>query len=177
MTANLKKFCVSAMLLAIGLVLPGITMRIPEIGNMLCPMHIPVLLCGIICGWKYGLAVGAITPILRSFIFAMPPLYPNAIGMAFELAAYGCSIALIFSLFKKKNIAAIYASLISAMIIGRLVWGVARTVMLGVAGTGFSFEIFITSGFVEAVPGIIVQLILIPVLVSALLRAKLLPIK
>lgn len=177
MNRQIKLLCLSAMFLAIGLALPAVTMHIPEIGNMLCPMHIPVLLCGLICGWKYGLAVGAITPILRSFIAGMPPLYPSAVGMAFELAAYGASVAIIYSLFKKKNLAATYISLVSAMVIGRIVWGIARTVMLGVAGTEFSFTIFITSGFVQAIPGIIVQLILIPIIIEALKKAKALPVK
>ena len=175
MSKKLRLLCLSAMFLTIGLLLPFITMQIPEIGKMLCPMHLPVMLCGLICGWKYGLAVGFITPLLRSVLFQMPALYPSAVGMAFELAAYGVSIALIYSLFKKKNIAAVYGSLIPAMIIGRLVWGVARTVMLGLSGpetASFSFTYFLTSGFVEAIPGLILQLILIPVIMEALWRAK-----
>lgn len=165
------------MFLAIGLVLPFITMQIPEIGKLLCPMHIPVMLCGLICGWKYGLAIGFITPLLRSVLFQMPALYPSAVGMAFELAAYGVCIALIFSLFKKKNIVAVYCALIPSMLIGRLVWGVARTVMLGLSGpetASFSFAYFISDGFVKAIPGIVLQLILLPVIMEALWRAKVL---
>lgn len=175
MNKNLRLLILSAMFITIGLVLPTLTMRIPEIGNMLCPMHLPVLLCGLICGWKYGFVVGAITPLLRSAIYGMPPFYPNAVGMAFELAAYGLSIGLLFMLYKKKNFLAIYGSLIPSMIIGRLIWGVARTVMLGVSGVEFSFAIFITDGFITAIPGIIIQLILIPLIMEALIRARLLP--
>ncbi len=85
----------------IRIVLPFLTGQIPEIGSMLSPMHIPVLICGIICGWKYGILVGAITPILRSVIFHMPPMYPTAISMAFELATYGFVSGLLFKIFNE----------------------------------------------------------------------------
>ena len=86
---NLQMTILSAIFLAIGLLLPCVTMNIPTVGKMLCPMHIPVLLCGFICGWPYGLIVGFITPLLRSVTFGMPVMMPNAVCMAFELAAYG----------------------------------------------------------------------------------------
>ena len=89
----IKKITLSAMFLAIGLVLPFLTGQIPEIGSMLLPMHIPVLLCGLICGWQYGGAVGLIVPLLRNLLFGMPPM-PGAVSMAFDLAAYGLIIGL-----------------------------------------------------------------------------------
>ena len=180
MSKNLKLLCLSAMFMAIGLLLPFITGNIPQFGRYLCPMHIPVMLCGLICGWKYGLAVGFITPLLRSVLFHMPALYPSAVGMAFELAAYGACVAIIYALFKKKNIFAVYGALIPSMLIGRLIWGAARTVMLGLSGpetAGFGYSYFITSGFVEAIPGIILQLILIPIIIEGLWRARLLPVR
>ena len=178
MTKRLKKLSLAAMFIAIGLLLPFITMQIPEIGKLLCPMHIPVMLCGLVCGAPYGLAVGFITPLLRGLLFGMPALYPSAAGMAFELAAYGFTIAVIYSLFKKKSIGAVYISLIASMLAGRAVWGIARMVMLGLSGpetAGFSLGYFLTSGFVEAIPGIILQLILIPAIMEALRRFGLLP--
>lgn len=164
------------MFMAIGLLLPFLTGNIPQIGRYLCPMHLPVFLCGLICGWKYGLAVGFITPLLRSVLFQMPALYPSAVGMAFELAAYGACVGILFMLFKKKNAGTVYLALIPSMIVGRLIWGAARTVMLGLSGpdtASFSFSYFITAGFVEALPGIIIQLILIPVIMQALIAARL----
>ena len=86
---NLKKLVLSGMFLALGIVLPFVTGQIPQIGSMLCPMHIPVLLCGFICGWQYGLVVGLIVPVLRSMMFGMPPMFPTATAMAFELMTYG----------------------------------------------------------------------------------------
>ena len=88
-TIYVQKLVVAALMLALGLVLPSITMNIPTVGKMLCPMHIPVLLCGFLCGGPYGLLVGFLTPLLRSVLFGMPAMVPTAVCMAFELATYG----------------------------------------------------------------------------------------
>ena len=165
---HLKKLVLSAMFLAIGYVLPFLTGQIPEIGNMLLPMHIPVLLCGIICGWEWGLSVGFILPLTRSLMFGMPPIYPKGIGMAFELATYGLVIALCYGLFRKKGLLGTYASLIIAMLAGRAVWGVAQIVLLGLGGKSFTFAAFLAGAFLNAIPGIIIQLVLIPVLVTVM---------
>lgn len=166
------KISLSSMLIALGLVLPFLTGQIPEIGSMLCPMHIPVLICGFICGWKYGLVVGFITPLLRSFIFHMPPLYPGAIAMAFELAAYGMLVGIgyeIFNRIRKRNLLTNYIILISAMIGGRIVWGITRFILAIIDGTfSFTMEVFISGAFITAWPGIVLQLILIPVLIMTL---------
>lgn len=163
---NLRKLILSAMFLAIGMVLPTLTMQIKEIGDTLLPMHLPVMLCGLICGPFFGGAIGLMLPFLRSVTFGMPPIYPNAVWMALELAAYGCVIGLVYLLFKKKNAAAVYVSLVSAMIAGRVVWGAAKAVLLGLGGKSFTFAAFIAGGFVDALPGIIIQLILIPVIMK-----------
>ncbi len=162
---HLQKTVLSAMFLALGMVLPLLTMQIKDIGNALLPMHIPVMLCGIICGWQYGLAVGMVLPFLRSFVFGMPLLYPQAVWMSAELLTYGLIIGL---LYKKlpKNTLCLYVSLISSQIIGRIVWAIAKFIILGFSGQTFTFAMFITDGFVEAILGIILQLILIPFIVS-----------
>lgn len=152
----------SAMFLALALVLPFLTGQIKEIGNMLLPMHIPVMLCGLICGWQYGLIVGAIAPIMRSFLFSMPVMYPTAISMAFELATYGFVIGLIFSKSKWNCIKSLYRALIISMLAGRVVWGIAQTILLGLGDSGFTISMFISSAFLKAIPGIILQLVLIP---------------
>ncbi len=158
----------SAMFVAIGVVLPFLTGQIQQIGNMLLPMHIPVFLCGLICGWQYGLAVGLILPIFRSLLFSMPPIYPNAIAMAVELAVYGLVVGLIYSRLRKQNVLTVYASMIPAMLIGRAVWAVAEIILLGISGEAFTWQMFISGAFVTAVPGIILQLVLIPLIMSAL---------
>lgn len=168
---NLNKLTLSAMFFALGLILPFFTGQIPEIGNMLLPMHIPVLLCGLICSCKHGLALGFILPLFRSFLFSRPPLYPNAVSMAFELAAYGFIIGIIYANAKKQNLLWLYISLISAMIGGRIVWGIVRTILYGI-NVPFSFTMFISAGFIEALPGIILQLILIPSIMLIFKKTK-----
>ena len=162
----------SGIFISLGIVLPFLTGQIPEIGSMLCPMHIPVLICGFICGWKYGLIVGFATPLLRSAIFQMPPMYPTAIAMSFELGAYGLIAGILYNIIQNKCKSLIlgnYITLIIAMLLGRIVWGIAYFVMALLDGTlVFTFEIFITAAFVSAWPGIVLQLLLIPFLITAL---------
>lgn len=166
----IKKLIYSAVCMALALVLPTITGNIPEIGNALCPMHLPVLLCGFLCGWEYGLVVGFTAPILRFVIFGMPPLFPTGIAMAFELAAYGLLCGLLYKLLPKK-IPYIYLTLISSMIGGRVVWGVARFVLAGIKGTGFPMSAFLAGAITNAIPGIILQIVLVPVIVMAMKKA------
>lgn len=168
---SLQKLVVAALCLAIALVLPFLTGQIREIGNMLCPMHIPVLLCGYLVGGVYGAVVGFLAPIVRFLIFGMPPLMPTGLAMAFELATYGFVAGALYQKLPKKSLSAIYVSLIAAMVTGRLVWGIAQFVLAGVQGTSFPFSAFLAGAVLNAVPGIILQLVLIPVLVRALKRA------
>ena len=167
---NMKKMILSAFFLALGLVMPFLTGKIPEIGGMLLPMHIPVLICGFICGWKYGLLVGFITPLLRTFLFGMPP-FLTAVSMAFELATYGATTGFFYQKLLN-NKARIYISLLIAMVAGRLVWGAVSMILYGVSGNAFTWQIFIAGAFLNAIPGIILQLILIPVLMFALEKAE-----
>ncbi len=169
---HVRDLVLAALFLAIGLILPFFTGQIKEIGNMLLPMHLPVLLCGLVCGWKYGGAVGLILPLLRSVCFSMPALFPNAISMALELCAYGLLIGIFYRLFKKKNLWAVYGSLLPAMVGGRLVWGLAQTLLLGVWGKGFSLSAFWLGGFVNALPGIVLQLLLIPGLMIVIQKSE-----
>lgn len=169
---QIRKLTFSALYLAIALVLPFLTGQIPEIGAMLCPMHIPVLLCGFVCGWKWGLAVGMIAPLLRSVMFGMPPMFPQGVAMAFELAAYGGFAGILYKAFPKKNVY-IYISLIAAMILGRVIWGSVRFAIAGLTASEFPMSAFLAGAITTAVPGIILQLVLIPILVMVLKKAKL----
>ena len=134
---SLKNLVLSAMFLAVGIVLPFFIGQIPAIGKMLLPMHIPVLLCGLICGWQWGLGVGFVLPLLRSLLFGFPAMYPNAVGMAFELAVYGLVIGYLYAHSKWQCVKALYKCLIPAMIAGRLVWGAAMIVLGGTAVLGY----------------------------------------
>ncbi len=166
-----RSLVTSAMCLALALVLPMVTGGIPRIGNMLCPMHLPVLLCGFLAGWPWGLAVGAIAPLLRSVTFGMPPM-PVAIPMAFELAAYGALTGLFYHLLPKKP-GFVYVSLIASMALGRVVWGAAKLVMAGLTSAAFPFSAFLSGAILTAWPGIAAQVVLVPALVLALRRAGL----
>ena len=165
-----KNMVTAAVFLALGMVLPFFTGQIPTIGSMLLPMHIPVLICGYVC-WQWGLLVGLIVPILRSMTLGMPPMMPVAAAMAFELAAYGASTGLLYEKLEKNTIS-IYISLIGAMIFGRIVWGLVSMVLYGIMGNAFSVQIFLSGALLKAVPGIILQLVLIPVIIITLRKAK-----
>ena len=170
---SVQNLVLSAMFLAIGLVLPFFIGQIPAVGKMLLPMHIPVLLCGLICGWKWGLGVGFVLPLLRSVLFSFPVMYPNALGMAFELAVYGGVIGFLYARSKYQCVKALYRCLIPAMLAGRLVWGAAMVVLMGLGGSAFTWQLFIGGAVLNAIPGIVLQLVLIPVVMVLLDRTKL----
>ena len=159
------RLVLAALFLAMAYVMPFLTGQIPEIGARLCPMHIPVLLCGFVCGWSWGMTVGAIAPLLRSMTLGMPPIFPTAVCMAFELAAYGALAGLSHRLLPRKK-PFVYLSLLISMIAGRLVWGVAMLACMGISGGKFPFSAFLAGAVTNAIPGIILQVILVPVLVT-----------
>ena len=169
---QVRKLTYAALYLAIAMVLPFVTGQIPEIGSMLCPMHIPALLCGFMCGWPWGLAVGFIAPLLRSVIFGMPAMFPDAVAMAFELAVYGGTAGLLYRMLPRKKWI-IYIVLIVSMIAGRVVWGIVRMILAGLSGGSFTWVVFFTRAFTNAIPGIIMHLVLIPLLVIVMDRAGL----
>ena len=170
--ARVRRLTYAALYLAIAMVLPFVTGQIPEIGAMLCPMHIPALLCGFMCGWPWGLAVGFIAPLLRSVLFGMPALFPAAVAMAFELAVYGFLTGLLRRILPRTT-PMIYVILVVSMIAGRVVWGIARLILAGLSGTSFTWALFLGGAVTNAVPGIILHIVLIPVLVMAMERAGL----
>lgn len=170
-SSNTRRLIYSGVCLALALVLPFLTGQIPQIGSMLSPMHIPVLLCGFLCGWSWGLAVGFISPILRYVLFHMPPM-PMGMAMAFELATYGAVSGILYKKFPKK-MSFTYITLIIAMISGRIVWGAARFVIAGLTSSTFPFSAFIAGAVTNAIPGIICHIVLIPLIVIALEKAKL----
>ena len=169
---SVRRLTLSAMLMAVGMLLPFLTGQIQHIGNMLCPMHLPVFICGMICGPFWGLITGALLPLLRSMVFGMPVLMPAALAMAFELAAYG----FISGLLRKKlpkTLPMLLLSLACAMLLGRIVWGIASVPVYGLAGKTFGWQIFVANGFMNAIPGMILQLIAVPAVVSALEKSNL----
>ena len=171
---QIQNLTLSAMFLAIGLILPFFTGQIPQIGSMLLPMHIPVLICGMVCGPVCGGIVGFILPLFRYLLFGMPPIFPTGLAMAFELSAYAVIVGKLYYNSKWKCLNNLYFSLITAMIGGRVVWGLVFAILCGISGQPFTFAIFLTSALLNAIPGIIVQLIFVPVSVKTILRSEVL---
>ena len=147
------------MALALCLVLPFLTGQIPQVGQMLLPMHLPVLLCGFLCSWQWGLAVGFLAPLLRSALFHMPVFYPMALCMAFEMAAYGALCGWLYCRLPRRK--------------SSLYLGAARFLCAGLQPSAFGFTAFWAGAVTSAVPGIILQLVLVPILVMALEKAHL----
>ena len=160
----------AAVCLALCIVLPFLTGQIPQFGSMLCPMHLPVLLAGYLCGPWWAALVGLIAPLLRHLMFSMPP-FPTAIAMCFELAMYGLIAGLLYAKLPKKPLY-LYISLLGAMIAGRIVWGIAMTIIMRITGAAFGWQAFFAGAVTGAIPGIILQIVLIPLLVLALQKAK-----
>lgn len=176
MNKTTRNMTLSAMFIALALVLPFFTGQIPQIGSMLLPMHFPVFLTGLICGWQYGLTVGAIVPLLRHLMFGMPPML-TAIAMAFELATYGLVAGYIYTRAKKQTVTTIYTSLLSAMVIGRIVWGIVQIIILNFTGSAFTVQMFMAGALLNAIPGIIAQLVIVPIIMIALDKAKIIKFK
>lgn len=171
-----NKLCISAMFIAIGWLVPFLSGQNTALGNMLCFMHIPVIVAGFVLGPGYGAIIGAVTPITRFMIFGMPPIYPIGVCMAVELTGYGFLSGFLFRLLKKRSkfqeIVIIYISLIGAMLGGRLLWGAARVLCGVFSNTAFTWKLFMTGAFVTAWPGILIQIFLIPAIIIGLNRSK-----
>ena len=168
----IRRMVCAAVCLALCMVLPSLIGHIPQIGSAISPMHIPVLLAGFLCGPWWAMAVGAVAPLLRFALFGMPPIFPTGVAMCFELAAYGLVSGLLYARLPKKTVN-IYVSLVAAMLAGRVIWGVVRVALSGVAGEPFTWAAFMAGAFINAVPGIIIHILLIPVIVLALKKAGL----
>lgn len=168
---NYYNLILSALLLALALVLPFLTGQIRQIGNALCPMHLPVILCGFFCGPWYACFVGFIAPLLRFALFGMPMIMPMGISMCFELACYGLVTGLLYRKLPKTKMN-IYVTQICAMISGRIVWGIVRVILFGLGKAQFGWAAFIAGAFLNSIPGIILQIILIPVLVMTIKKTQ-----
>lgn len=164
MSHKSNKLVYASLFLALALILPFLSGQIPQVGVMLTPMHFPVLLCGYLCGWQWGMAVGFIAPLLRSVLFGMPVMYPMAVCMALELAAYAAVSGILYRALPQKR-RFLYISLVVAMIAGRLVWGLARFLCAGLDVTAFGLSAFWTGAIAMSIPGILLQLTIIPALV------------
>ncbi len=172
---SLKKSVITAFCIALCVILPIAFHTVQNAGKIFCPMHIPVLLCGLICGWPFGLLCGFVGPLLSSLITGMP-LMSFLPSMMLELAVYGAVSGTMMKFIKTKNLyLSLYISLITAMLAGRIFNGIANALIFS-AGN-YSFKVWLTASFVTALPGIIIQLAIIPSIVFALTKAHLVPDK
>ncbi len=167
MKVDTKKLVSTGLLIALGMVLPSF-FHMFGAGTVMLPMHIPVLICGLACGMPYGAACGVILPLLSSVTTGMPPIFPTAPAMAFELCTYGLICGLLFYKARMN----IYVSLLGGMLAGRVVSGIANAILMGVADRPYGVESFLMAAFVTGLPGIIIQLVFVPVIVLLLIKAR-----
>lgn len=174
---SLNRLVITAVLLALGMVLPFLTGQIPTVGQMISPLHIPVFICGLTCGWGWGAALGVVLPLLRSVVFGMPPLVAVGIPMAVEMAVYGAVTGLLYRLLRRRfpALAGMLAAMLLAMIAGRIVGGAAKALVMGLQGTGYTFSAFIAGYFTGTAVGAAVHLVLCPIVALTLEKAKLSP--
>ena len=170
--SSIKRLTLTALCIALCVVVPMAFHVIPNAGAVMLPMHIPVLLCGLVCGWQYGLLCGVLGPLVSSVMTGMPPaaMLP---GMMVECGMYGCVGGLLMERIRTGSLYAdLYICLPAAMLAGRVISGVVKALILT---PGLSFTAWATASFVTALPGISIQLILLPTLIVALTRASLIP--
>jgi len=158
--------------MAMGFILPMLTGQLPVVGQMLLPMHIPVFFCAFFCGPWYALAVGFALPLLRSLIFGVPVLYPIAIAVAIEMATYGGITGFLYSRIKKNTLRTIYFSMLPAMLLGRVARCLSQAILMGVQGNPFVLRAFITGVIVYSIPGIVLQLLIVPVVTVSVWRRQ-----
>lgn len=171
---NLRSMITAGVLIAMGILLPMVFHGIPNAGSIFLPMHIPVLLAGLLLSWPYALAVGILTPVLSSLLTGMPPMapVPMAVIMTFELAVYALVTSMMARLVKANKPWTVLYALVPAMVAGRLVAGIVVWVLVGLVGIQMKSPwLFMSGGFVTGLPGLAIQIVLIPTLYYLLHRA------
>ncbi|MCL1862694.1 MAG: ECF transporter S component [Defluviitaleaceae bacterium] len=178
--SNLKRLIVTAMLIALCVVLPMAFHSIPRAGSIILPMHIPVLLAGLICGWKFGLLAGVLGPFLSASLTGMPPLGGVAELMMIELGIYGLVSGVVMHFIHTRRASFdLYISLIAAMLVGRVVAGIGQYAYFfsGMEGESYTWALWTASYFVTSLPGIVIQLAFVPSVVMALERERVIPLR
>lgn len=172
MISPVKRTVLAALMVALCVVLPVAFHSVPDGGSIFLPMHIPVLICGMICGWPYGFICGLLGPLLSCLLTSMPPLaYLPA--MMVECGVYGLVTGLLLRFVRTGRLYAdLYIALVAAMIAGRVVSGVAKALIFS---PGITMTYWITASFVTALPGIVIQLVAVPMLVGMLMKVRYLP--
>ena len=172
--SSVKRACITAVCIALCYVLP-LAFHAVGLGSVFSPMHIPVLLCGIVCGGGYGTFCGIAGPVLSSVLSGMPTA-TGLISMVPELAAYGLVSGLVLRYLRTgKLLADLYTALVCAMFLGRIAGGIASALFYLGHGEHFTIALWAGSYFAGALPGIVCHLIVIPLLVLTLMKARIIP--
>ncbi len=161
-----------ALFLALGLVLPFFTGQVPQIGQMLLPMHIPVFLCAFICGPRMGAAVAVVLPLLRTALFGVPLLYPDALAIAGEMAAYALVTGLLYRRSQPYGLWGTLGSMLPAMVAGRVIRAALQLVLLGFAGKSAAFGALLAGITAAGLPGVVLQLVAIPAVMLVVERRR-----
>ena len=170
----IKRMTLTAVCVALCVVLPIAFHSIPNAGSVFLPMHIPVLICGLICGWPYGLLCGLMGPLLSSVLTGMPPAAVLP-AMMVECGTYGMVSGLVLKVVHTKSTYGdLYIALVVAMMAGRVVSGIAKALIFS---PGMALSAWVTASFVTAIPGIVIQLVFLPSVVFTLMKAKLIPLR
>ena len=170
----IKRMTLAAVCIALCVVLPIAFHGIPDAGSVFLPMHIPVLICGMICGWPYGFICGLMGPLLSSVLTGMPPV-AYLPPMMVECGVYGLVAGLMLKfVHTKKTYVDLYIALVTAMLAGRVVAGIAKALIFT---PGMAMSAWVASSFVTALPGIVIQLVLLPSVVFTLMKAKVIPLR
>ena len=158
------KLVIAGICVALGILFPMLFHAVPLGGPRFLPMHIPVLLAGFFAGWKLGLLTGVVTPLLSAVLTGMPTFAPEPMVfvMMFELGMYALLAGLLL-----KHTKNIHLSLVAAMVGGRVVRGLMQWAFWSWVGLPFSWNIYLTLVFVTALPGIALQLAVVPLVVGA----------
>ena len=171
---SIKRMTLTAVCVALCVVLPIAFHSIPNAGSVFLPMHIPVLICGLICGWPYGLLCGLLGPLLSSVLTGMPPAAVLP-AMMVECGTYGMVSGLVLKVIRTRSTYAdLYIALVVAMLAGRVVSGIAKALIFS---PGMALSAWVTASFVTAIPGIVIQLVFLPSVVFTLMKAKLIPMR
>ncbi len=169
---SVKRIVLAAFFVALCVVLPLAFHAVPDGGSVFLPMHIPVLLCGMVCSWPYGFLCGLLGPLLSSLLTGMPPMaYLPA--MMVECAVYGLVTGLILKFVRTGKLQLdLYIALITAMLAGRVISGIAKALIFS---PGITMKYWIAASFVTALPGILIQLVVVPLVVNLLIKIRYLP--
>jgi uncharacterized membrane protein len=172
--SSTKKACICSVCIALCYALP-LAFHALGLGAAFSPIHLPVLLCGLVCGWQYGAFCGIVGPVISSLLSGMPGT-AQLIYMVPELCAYGLSVGLLYRFVHTRRAAAdVYLSLIPAMLLGRVVGGCARALFFAASAQQYSLALWVSAYFVQSIPAIVLQLVALPTLVLLLQKSRLIP--